>query len=440
MRVGATAWRFFAASRPLQLLLLAVFVIGWVVHAIDANDHPTLGGLFRWIGIDFGFFYAHGQVFASGDLANVYSVGAAAPYREALAAYSNVQGVAMPSGPVPYPPIYGWLVGLLTAAPAPQAFAIWTGINAIAGVALAWRAASFFPADRRLLVGGLALIPTAVVFSLWFGQPQLFLAVAFGEAFVAFRKGRDLTAGVLLAVLLFKPQYLLLILLILLWKGRWNAIAGFIAGGLVILAASVLVAGPATFVAYIGTLIESATASGGALFTAVAPEVMVNWRALVLGVPLGIPSVVQVAITLILTAVTVVAVLIAWRAPWLPNGPRFAGQMTLLSVATVLTAWHSHIHGASMIVVPLAAFLASGLGRDLVERLIGLGIRALVGAAIVSPWLWFAVLNRSHTEANRMVTLALVAGFLLLFVLLVRREERASVPAPASVSGQAEPA
>ena len=438
MHQAARAWSFFAASRPLQLLLLAVFVAGWVVHAIGAYNHPTLGGLFRWIGIDFGFFYVHGQVFASGDLANLYSVEATTPYRDALAAYSNVPGVAMPSGPVPYPPIYGWLLSLLTLAPPPLAFAIWTLVNAVAAIALAWRAASFFPPDRRLLVAGLALVSTAVVFSLWFGQPQLFLAVAFGEAFVAFRKGRDLTAGVLLAVLLFKPQYLLLMLLVLLWKRRWNAFAGFIAGGLVILAASVLVAGPAAFVAYIRTLIDSATASGGALFTAVAPEVMVNWRALVLGVPLDIPSTVRVAITLVLTALTVAAMIIAWRGPWLPTGPRFAGQMTLLSVATILTAWHSHIHGATLILVPMAAFLASGLGRDSVERWIGVGIRALVGAAIVGPWLWFAVLDKSHTEANRMVTFALVAGFALLFVLLVRREETQSVPTP--VAGLAEPA
>ena len=140
---------------------------------------------------------------------------------------------------------------------------------------------------------------------------------------------------------------------------------------------------------------------------------MVNWRALVLGVPLDIPSTVRVAITLVLTALTVAAMIIAWRGPWLPTGPRFAGQMTLLSVATILTAWHSHIHGATLILVPMAAFLASGLGRDSVERWIGVGIRALVGAAIVGPWLWFAVLDKSHTEANRMVTFALVAGFAL---------------------------
>ena len=49
MHQAARAWSFFAASRPLQLLLLAVFVAGWVVHAIGAYNHTTLGGLFRWI-------------------------------------------------------------------------------------------------------------------------------------------------------------------------------------------------------------------------------------------------------------------------------------------------------------------------------------------------------------------------------------------------------
>jgi alpha-1,2-mannosyltransferase len=388
----------------------------------------VLGGLFRWIGVDFGFFYAHAQVFAHGDLAGLYSLDAAAPYRGALATYSSSPGVAMPSGPVPFPPIYAWLISPIALVPAPLAFAIWTAINAVAAIVLSCRAASYFPPERRLLAAGLVLGSTAVMFSLWFGQPQLILALAFGEVFIAFRKGRDLTAGLCLAVVIFKPQYLVLILLILLWKRRWNAIAGVVAGGLVILVASIVVAGPATFGAYIVSLIDSATASGGALLTAVAPDVMVNWRALVLGLPLDLSSSARVALALILTGLTVLAVLAAWRGPWLPSGPRFAGQMTLLGVGTILTAWHSHIHGVAMIAVPLAAFLAAGLGRETIDRAIGLSIRLIVGVAVVAPWLWFTVLNRSHTEANRMVAIALVTGFILLFALLQRREAAEDAP------------
>lgn len=425
-----TAWRYFVASRPLQFALLAVFLALWAVHAVRTYNDPELGGLFRWIGVDFGFFYAHAQVFASGNLAGLYSLEAAAPYRDALAAFANAPG-ALPAGPVPYPPIFAWLISPIALIPAPLAFGIWSLLNAAAAIVLSWRAASFFPADRRLLAGILVLVSTAIVFSVWFGQPQLFLAIAFGEAFIAMRRGRDLTAGLWLAIVLFKPQYLVLILPILLWKGRWRALAGVAAGGLAILLASILVGGPDSVVAYVKSLVDSATASGGALLTAVAPDVMVNWRALVLGIPLDIPSTARVAITLILSGLTIAAVLLAWRGPWQPAGPRFAGQMTLLAIGTVVTAWHSHIHGVATIAVPLAAFLASGLGRETIDRVIGVLIRVIVGMAVVAPWLWFAVLDRSHTEANRMVTLGLVTGFVLLFVLLWRDEAVAETTPPA---------
>ncbi len=436
-RHAMRAWRYFAGSRPLQVLLLAVFLAGWGVHAVGTYGDPKLGGLFRWIGVDFGFFYAHAQVFAHGDLAGLYSLDAAAPYRDALAAYSSTPGLAMPPGPVPFPPIYAWLISPIALVPAPLAFAVWTVINAGAALVLAWRAASFFPEERRLLAGILVLVSTAVMFSLWFGQPQLFLALAFGEAFIAFQRGRDRSAGLWLALIIFKPQYLVLILPILLWKRRWSALAGFVAGGLVILVASIVVAGPATFGSYIKTLIDSATASGGALLTAVAPDVMVNWRALVLKLPLDLSGTAQVAITLVLSGLTVVALVLAWRGPWQPAGPRFARQVTLLGVATIVTAWHSHIHGVAMLAVPLAAFLAYGLGRDAIERWIGLAIRAIVGMAIVAPWAWFAVLDRSHTEANRMVTIAMVTGFVLLFALVVRKHP---APEPALPATEVAPA
>ena len=62
-----------------------------------------------------------------------------------------------------------------------------------------------------------------------------------------------------------------------------------------------------------------------------------------------------------------------------------------------------------------------------------MAIRALVGLGIVAPWLWFAILNRSHTVANAMVTIALVLGLVLLVALLLRsarRDEAAPEPAP----------
>ena len=425
------AWRGLAGSRQLQLALLAVFAVGWVTNLVRTLNDPRIGGLFRWIGVDFGFYLEQVGEFVHGTVGGLYSLAAEAPFRSALAAWSSTPNVALPVGPTPYPSIFAWLLQPLGGLSPALAFAIWTGLNLVAALVLAWRAATFFPPERRLLVGILALVPTAVILSIWFGQAQLLLSIAVGEAFVAFTRGRDRLGGLWLGLLIFKPQYLLLMLPILLWKRRWGAIAGFAIASMVIVGASAVVAGPSSVGGWAGSLVESATASGGSVLAAVAPEAMVNWRSLVGAVPVELSATVSLAIIVALSAATVGAVLYAWRGRWDPGSERFAGQMTLLVAGTVLAAYHSHVHGVSMIVVPLAAFLASRVSRDRIGRALNRAIRVDVALAIVMPWLWFAVLDRGHVTANRMVAIALAVGFVLLFALLELHRAPAVDPAPA---------
>jgi hypothetical protein len=315
--------------------------------------------------------------------------------------------------------VFAWLMSPLAGLSPPLAFALFTAGNVMAALVLAWRVASFLPRERGLLVAGLLLISTPVALSIWFGQVQLLLAIAFGEAFIRFTRRHDLRAGLWLAVLVLKPQYLLLIVPILLWKERWRALAGFALGGAAILGVSIVVAGPQSIAAYIASLVESGSASGGALLVAVAPEVMVNWRGMLLAVP-GLPDVARLAITLALSALTVAAVVIAFRGPWRPTGPRFAGQMTLLATGTVLAAYHSHVHGATLIAVPLAALLASWRPSQPIGQMLRSALSAVLAFAVIAPWLWFAVLGRGHERANNMLAVALAAGFLLIFVALRR--------------------
>ena len=436
-RLAASAWRRFADSRGLQVAFLVVFLGAWAGHAIQTYANAEIGGLFRWIGVDFGFYLEQVAELVHGRVDLLYSVDAESPYRAALAAWSSTPGIPLALGPVPYPPVFAWLLQPLDALSPPLAFAIWTLANAGAALVLAWRASTFFPPERRLLAAILVLVPTAVVLSIWFGQVQLLLAVAFGEAFVWFTRDRDRIGGAWLALLILKPQYLLLIIPMLFWKRRWGALVGFAIGSLAIVGLSAVVVGPSSVVDWAASLVESATATGGALITAVAPEVMVNWRALVGVVPVDLSATVRLATTIVLSAVTVAAVFYAWRGRWEPQGERFAGQMTLLVGGTLLAAYHSHIHGVSMIAVPLAAFLAGELGRDRAGRLLGVAIRADVALAIVVPWLWFVVLNGGHVTANRMVGVALVVGFVLLFALLERGRRPAVDPQPAGVPATA---
>ena len=84
-----------------------------------------------------------------------------------------------------------------------------------------------------------ASVSFPVACTLIVGQPQLLLACAVAECYLSLREGRDFTSGLWLALLLFKPQYGLLIGLVLIWKRRWAAIAGVIVGGMAIVGGSV---------------------------------------------------------------------------------------------------------------------------------------------------------------------------------------------------------
>ena len=90
---------------PSSWLLLAIFAAGWIVRAIVTYNDDKLGGLFGWIGIDFGFYLAQRQAFASGNLAALYSDRRPPALSGlSLAGYATGPVSAFPAGPVPYPP------------------------------------------------------------------------------------------------------------------------------------------------------------------------------------------------------------------------------------------------------------------------------------------------------------------------------------------------
>ena len=402
--------------RPVHLTIIGLAFVAWTVRAVMSYQDPSIGGLFRWIGIDFGFYLAQARAFAEGNVGAMYSVDVLGRYASSLAEFTNDPATPLAVGQVPYPPVFAWVLSPLAAIPPPLALAIWSAICMAAALAVAWRVVTLFPADRRLLAVGVLLLSTPFVFSVWFGNAQVLLSLAFGEAFLALRKGRDPRAGIWLSVLLLKPQYLLIVLPILLWKGRWGALGGFALGGLFLTGASLAVAGPATMTAYLGSLTESATAAGGVVLHAVAPDVMINWRALVVRLPIDGSEATLVAITLALSLVTIILVLHAWRGPWRPTEPRFAVQMTLVAIGTVLASYHSHSFGALMLAVPLAAHLASATPRDRSERVVDRGIGLALAVGVVGPWLWFAVLGRGYPVSNVILAFALVAGLVLFLV------------------------
>ena len=70
-----------------------------------------------------------------------------------------------------------------------------------------------------------------------------------------------------------------------------------------------------------------------------------------------------------LSALLTLSLIAVWRGPWQPRSERFAGQMLGTMIVAVFTSFHSHIHAATLLVVPLLAAMRGRPDADLLRNL-----------------------------------------------------------------------
>ena len=397
----------------LVLLWLGTAALGYLRFGLFSFPGP---------GNDFGYYWMQSEALLAGNLDELYTEDGR---RAQHAALSEWAGGGVPLDPTPYPPLWPWLFAPFTLPIPPLGFLLWTAVNLGAAFWLARRVAEFFPAGDRLWAAILLVTAFPVAFTVYLGQMHLFLAIAIGECYLALRAGRDLRAGLWLSLLIIKPQYAVLLGLLLIWKRRWLAVAGSALGIALILGASALVTSPRALLDW-----PSAFAADDD-FRADAPEYMVNWRSNVLRAFPSIADSTGVAIVLALGLITVVGAALVWRGRWSPRDSRFPAQMTLLLLATLLASYHSHGYGAAILAVPLASLVAeTQLGRT--TKLVIASMLVLPNLALVAGLLP----GRGIPLTATALALALLACFgALLWELYSDSIERAVTVAPSGSPG-----
>jgi hypothetical protein len=221
-------------------------------------------------------------------------------------------------------------------------------LNVATAVYLSIRLVAFL--QPQLSHAGVLMVLTAYPLALTFflGQIQIFMAWAVCESYIALRRSEDLRGGVWLGVLSLKPQYLALIVPILLWHRRWRTLGGMAVMGTVIWGGSFAIAGPQSLLRYaeaVGSMSE---------FRSDWPQTMVNWRSVVLFLRPGIGDPAGNVLTALLSILMAASTIVLWRTGWKEGWVDFPAKMTTLWIATILTSYHSHAYGAAILVAPLA--------------------------------------------------------------------------------------
>lgn len=235
------SWLTEARIRGYALLVLAISVAGLIgliatsEHLIDRNGKP--------IGTDFSNVYAAGVLTLSGKAPDAYD-----PVLQHAAEVAVFEGRDVPFFGWHYPPFFLMIAALLALMPYALALLCWlavslpaflVAVHAIVPRRETWLAAAAFPAG---------------FVNVGHGQNAFFTAALLG-GFLTLLDRRPVLAGVLLGLLSYKPQFGLLIPLVLLVTGRWTTILSATVTVAALIGASTLLFGMSVWHAFA----ESAT-------------------------------------------------------------------------------------------------------------------------------------------------------------------------------------
>jgi hypothetical protein len=140
------------------------------------------------------------------------------------------------------PPTDAWLVAPLTPLPYLTSYWVWAALTfGLYVLALAWSSTAT-GLSRWLLVAA-AVAPWWVLHGVRLGQVVPLVAAGMAIAWRLLREDREVAAGVVLSVVLLKPNIAFMVPLVFLVAGRYRAFAGFAAVGAALAVVALLTLG-----------------------------------------------------------------------------------------------------------------------------------------------------------------------------------------------------
>lgn len=328
--------------------------------ALNVYHRPAL------IGIDFHTYAAAASVGLQSGWSHVYDQGIVASAQQGLAPWMRTQ-------PFLSPPPVAWLVAPLGALPYSVAFDVWAALLLGAFIAaLAWT--TTYTGFARFAAVGVALVPWWVSQAVMVGQVVPLVAVSVLIAWKLLRDDRDIAAGLVLGLVLLKPNTAILAPIALLVVGRVRAFAAWLAAAAVIVGISLVTLGPHGFSAYLAGLTHLPSGANH----------------LTLQGTFGLTG---IGATVVRVAIVVGALVTAYRFRAFPGVPLAMGALASLLVAP-------YLHASDLCVLVAAGWivwheLPSPMPRAVITATVLMSTSLNVMAGIGPPlnrWMLFELL------------------------------------------------
>ena len=337
-------------------LLGCMFLASANFRAPRTPDDPLPGG-------DYVVFHVAGRVILAGASHRLYDFTFIRQFQHdpSVIAYAwNVDAFVH----YVYPPFFAWFCVPFACLPFSAGAVAWT--LAMTGCLLIALAVLLRASPGGLAYFGWALLACLayrpLLTSIYSGQNGTLSLLILTLVYVNLRAGRPGCAGLIFAGLAFKPHLTILIAVAMFCSRQWRFLAGAIAGGILLFAASLAVSPTATFdyVRLAPTMSRFIDMPGMPLERMTCWYGL--WRLLLAGQPLHHA---QIA-TVIASAVTLVVLVRVMGGSLNPSSKRFAGQYAALVLATTAVSPHLLDYDLTLLLLPIY-LLATGDGQHALD-------------------------------------------------------------------------
>jgi len=253
-----------------------------------------------------------------------------------------------------------------------------------------------------------------VALALMQGQDSILLLALLAAALVSLERNRNLTAGALAGVGLFKFQIVVpIVLLFLLWR-RWRFVKGFMFSAILVGLLSFITSGWAETVVFVHSLLSVGAglpAVPGGINFPLRINIMANLRGLIYGLAsLRLPQRWLQVTTLLLSSLVVISVRARGRQQ------RGGDALVLAITAGVVVSYYLFIHDLSILLIPIVLTLDRFISRNGTGEPFGRAAAAISALLFVAPMCIFVI------PAHFYLVSVLICAF--LFVLMKRLPEQ----------------
>ncbi len=176
------------------------------------------------VGADYVQFYAAGTTLRLGQSAQLYDIEYQARLELQIIGSELQSYYAFIT-----PPFLAWLFVPFSWLPYEMSFAVWSAL----GVLLLWLSLKWLGVQSRWKALGWCFTWYPVFAVISFGQNSLLSLAILSAAYLLWRRERRWAAGLMLSLILYKPQLVLGVALLWLleWRKDWKTLAGLAVGG-----------------------------------------------------------------------------------------------------------------------------------------------------------------------------------------------------------------